>query len=290
MRRKILDAFFSDFFSRDFLSLILTRHRKNKKKMINFSIYLENYLLLRDKTKRRFLDESENLHLKLFACSDLFDESIIFFLFFLLFFFFLFFLVFFLLFALHLHFLSLSLSLLERIRVKHVLRTNTTRDVDALLFFERESENRSWCRSENVWKNESKHHKHSHRCLVSSITQKRRFTKLTFVDKRSNWHLQLIAQYSRKSRWSWRDEKTVFEWRRYSRFFRIVFFFVASWIFSKREFFEFTFRDEHHSRRNQSRWTFKWEFCSSQHKKLNQSEIDQSWKSDRQIYDKRTTK
>jgi hypothetical protein len=88
MRRKILDAFFSNFFSQKFLSLILTRHRKNKKKIFNFSIYLENYLLLRDRTKRLFFDEDENLHLKLLACSDLFDESIILLLFLFLFFFF----------------------------------------------------------------------------------------------------------------------------------------------------------------------------------------------------------
>ncbi len=86
MKRKILDAFFSNFFSRDFLSLILTRHRKNKKNIFNFLIYLENYLLLRDRTKRRFLDENENLHLKLLACSDLLDESIILLLFFFFFF------------------------------------------------------------------------------------------------------------------------------------------------------------------------------------------------------------
>ncbi len=130
-------------------------------------------------------------------------------------------------------------------------------------FFWRRSENRSWCRSENVWKSESRHHKHFHRCLVSSIAQKRRFIKLIFVDKRSNWHLRFIAQYSRKSRWSWRDEKTVFESREYFRFFRIVLSFVASWIFSERESFEFTSRDEHSSRRSQSRWTFEWKSYSS---------------------------
>jgi hypothetical protein len=70
-------------------------------------------------------------------------------------------------------------------------------------------------------------------------------------------HLRFIAQYSRKSRWSWRDEKIVFESREYSRFLRIVFSFVASWVFSKRKSFEFTSRDEHFSRRNQSRWTFE---------------------------------
>jgi hypothetical protein len=91
MRRKTFDAFFSDFFSRDFLSLILTRHRKNKKKIFNFSIYLKNYLLLRDRTKKRLFDENENLHLKLFACSDLLDENIILLLLFFFFFFFLFF-------------------------------------------------------------------------------------------------------------------------------------------------------------------------------------------------------
>ncbi len=68
---------FQTFFSRDFLSLILTRHRKNKKKIFNFSIYLENYLLLRDKTRRRLFDENEDLHLKLLACNDLLDENII---------------------------------------------------------------------------------------------------------------------------------------------------------------------------------------------------------------------
>jgi hypothetical protein len=84
-----------------------------------------------------------------------------------------------------------------------------------------------------------------------------------------NWHLSLIAQYSRESRWSWRDEKAVFKSRKYSRFLRIAFSFVVSWVFSKRKFFEFTSRDEHHSRRSQSRWRFEWEFCSSQHKKSN---------------------
>jgi hypothetical protein len=72
--------------------------------------------------------------------------------------------------------------------------------------------------------------------------------------------------------------------------FRIVFSFVASWVFSEKEFFEFMFRDEHSSRRNRSRWAFEWRSYSSQHKKSNQSDIDQSWKSDRQIYDKRTTR
>jgi hypothetical protein len=112
-----------------FLSLILTRHRKNKKKIFNFSIYLKNYLLLRDKTRKRFLDENENLHLKLLACCDLFDDNIIIFFFFIFFFFF-FFLV------LHLHLLSFSLSFLERVRAQHVLRANTIRSVDALFFFD----------------------------------------------------------------------------------------------------------------------------------------------------------
>jgi hypothetical protein len=121
MKRRIFNAFFSNFFSRDFLSLILTRHRKNKKKIFNFSIYLKNYLFLRDKTRKRFLDEDENLHLKLFACNDLLDASIIllFFLFFLFFFFFLFFslfiFIFFLFFFLFSKKFELS-SLFERIR------------------------------------------------------------------------------------------------------------------------------------------------------------------------------
>jgi hypothetical protein len=105
-----------------------------------------------------------------------------------------------------------------------------------------------------------------------------------------NWHLRFIAQYSREFRWNWRNEKIVFESRRYLRSFWIAFSFVVSWVFSERELFELTSRDEHHSRRSQSRWKSEWKSCSSQHKKSNQSEIDQSWKSDRQIYDKRTTK
>ncbi len=132
MKRRIFDALFSDFFSKNFLSLILTRHRKNKKKMFNFSIYLKNYLLLDDKTKRRFLDEDENLHLKLLACNDLLDENIILFLLFFLFFLF-FFLFFLLLLALLLHLLFLFFSLLERVRAQCVLRANTIRNVDALL-------------------------------------------------------------------------------------------------------------------------------------------------------------
>jgi hypothetical protein len=281
MRRRTFDAFFSNFFSRDFLSLILTRHRKNKKKIVNFSIYLKNYLLLRDKTKRRFLNENEDLHLKLFICSDLLDENIILFFFFFLFFFssrssFSF-------------FFSFSLSFRKN---SNSARSSSEYDSKRrrASFFWRKSEKRSWCQSENVWKNESRHHKHSHRCLVLSIAQKRRFIKSIFVDKRSSWHLRFLAQYSRESRWSWRNEKIVFELRECFSFFRIAFSFVASWVFSEKESFEFTFRDEHSSRRNQSRWAFEWKSYSSQHKKTIQSEIDQSWKSDRQIYNKRTTR
>ncbi len=220
MKRKILDAFFSNFFSRDFLSLILTRHRKNKKNIFNFLIYLENYLLLRDRTKRRFLDENENLHLKLLACSDLLDESII-----LLLFFFFFFLSF------SHSFSSFSFSFLLSSR-EDSNSTRSSSEYDSrrwrVFSFWRKSENRSWCRNENVWKNESKYHKHFHRCFVSSIAQKRRFIKLIFIDKQSNWHLSLIAQYSRKFWWSWRDEKSIFELRRYFFSFRVVFFLVAS--------------------------------------------------------------
>ncbi len=249
MKREILDAFFSDFFLRDFLSLILTRHRKNKKKIFNFSIYLKNYLLLRDKTKRRFLDENEDLHLKLLACNYPHDQNIIL----IFFFFFSFFFFFFSSFRFSFSFFF-SFSFSSR---KNLNSARSSSEYDSkrrrAFFCWRKSENRSWCRSENIWKSESKHHKHSHRCLVSSIAQKRRFIKLAFVDKRSNWHLRFIAQYSRKSQWNWRDEKIVFESRKYFRFFRIVFSFVASWVFSEKELFEFTFRDEHHSRRNQSR-------------------------------------
>ncbi len=281
---------FQTFFSRDFLSLILTRHRKNKKKMFNFSIYLKNYLLLRDRTKRRFLDENEDLHLKLLACNDLLDESIIL----LLFLLFLFFFLFFLFFLFSSRFSSSSSSSFFLSSRENSSSARSSSEYDSrhrrAFFFWRKSEDRSWCRSESVWKNESKHHKHFHQYLASSIAQRRRSTKLIFVDKRSKWHLRFIAQYSRKSRWSWRDEKTVFEWRKYFSSSRVVLFFVASWVFSERKSFEFTSRDEHLSRRNQSRWTSEWEFYSSQHKKSNQSEIDQLKKSDRQIYDKRTTR
>ncbi len=197
MKRRTFDAFFSDFFSRDFfLSLILTRYRKNKKKIFNFSIYLENYLLLRDRTKRRLFDENEDLHLKLLACNDLLDESIIL----LLFFFsrssF---------FSSSRSFFSFSFSfsffLFSR---KNSSSTRSSNEYDSrrrrASFFWWKSENRSWCRSKDVWKSESKHHKHFHQCLISSIAQKRRFIKLIFVDKRSNWHLRFIAQYSRRSR------------------------------------------------------------------------------------------
>jgi hypothetical protein len=127
MKRRILDTFFSDFFSRDFLSLILTKHRKNKKKIFNFSIYLENYLLLRDKTRKRFLNESENFYLKLLIYNDLFDENIIFFFSFFLFFSFRFSSSF---------FFSFFFSFLERIRTQYVLRTSIIRNVDAFLFFD----------------------------------------------------------------------------------------------------------------------------------------------------------
>jgi hypothetical protein len=267
-----------------FLSLILTRHRKNKKKIFNFSIYLKNYLLLRDRTKRRFLDENEDLHLKLLACSDLLDESIIFFSFFSFFFFFFFFFSFFIFIFFFFFFSFREDSSSVRSSSEYDSRRRR------VSFFWRRNENRSWCRSENVWKSELRYHKHFHRCLVSSIARERRFIKLVFVDKRSNWYLRFIAQCSRKFRWSWRDEKIVFELREYSSSSRIAFSLVASWIFSKREFFEFTSRDEHFSRRSQSRWAFEWKSYSSQHKKSNQSEIDQSWESDRQIYDKRTTR
>ncbi len=136
MKRRTFDAFFLNFFLREFLSLILTKHRKNKKKIFNFSIYLENYLLFRDKTKKRLFDENENLHLKLLTCSDLLDESIILFFSFFFFLFFSFFLFSFFFLALHFHFLSLSFFLLERVRAQHVLRANTIRDVDALLFLD----------------------------------------------------------------------------------------------------------------------------------------------------------
>jgi hypothetical protein len=173
--------------------------------------------------------------------------------------FFLFSLFFFFFLVFHFHLFLFSFSLFEKIRVQLVLRTNTIRDVDAFFFFWRRNENWSWCRSENAWKNESKHHKHSHRCFVSLIVQRRRFIKLIFVDKRLNWHLRFIAQCSRESRWSWRDEKIVFELRKYFFLFE-SFFFSLLHEFSQRKNFSNSrlatniFRDEvnHDERLNEN--------------------------------------
>ncbi len=76
MKREFFDTLFSNFFSRDFLSLILTKHRKNKKS-IQFSIHLRNYLLFDETTKKRFFfDDVKNLNLKLFINNDLHDLNI----------------------------------------------------------------------------------------------------------------------------------------------------------------------------------------------------------------------
>ncbi len=149
MRREFLDALFSDFFSRDFLSLILTRHRKNRKNS-QFSIYLRNYLLL-DESRRSFVDDDRNLNFKLLADSDLHCSNVdvvvsfviivnfVIFIFFSLFFiFFVFFLFrdllrrFFFLF----HFLLLFL---DKIRIECDLRRDTTLSVDAKLFLRRKT-------------------------------------------------------------------------------------------------------------------------------------------------------
>ncbi len=75
MRRESFDALFSNFFSRDFfLSLILTKHRKNKKNN-QFSIYLRNYLLFNE-TRRSFVDDDKNLNFKLLVDSDLHDSNV----------------------------------------------------------------------------------------------------------------------------------------------------------------------------------------------------------------------
>ncbi len=76
MRREFFDAFFSNFFSQDFLSLILTKYRKNRKSN-QFSIYLRNYLLLVKMTKRRlFIDDDKNLNFKLLVNNNLHDLNI----------------------------------------------------------------------------------------------------------------------------------------------------------------------------------------------------------------------
>ncbi len=151
MRREFLDALFSDFFSRNFLSLILTRHRKNKESN-QFSIYLRNYLLLDETTKRRsFVDDDKNLNFKLLIDNDLHDSNVdvvVFFIiivnfivFFSFFFFILF--VFFLLcdffrriFLFFLHFLLLRFN---KIRIECDFRRNTTLSIDARFFLRRET-------------------------------------------------------------------------------------------------------------------------------------------------------
>jgi hypothetical protein len=63
MRREFFDAFFLDFFSRSFLSLILRKHRENKESS-QFSIYLRNYLFFDETTKKQsFVDDDKNLNL-----------------------------------------------------------------------------------------------------------------------------------------------------------------------------------------------------------------------------------
>jgi hypothetical protein len=51
MRRESFDALFSDFFSRDFLSLILTKHRKNKKNNQFFNLFTKQSIFLRNDEK-----------------------------------------------------------------------------------------------------------------------------------------------------------------------------------------------------------------------------------------------
>ncbi len=149
MRREFFDALFSDFFSRDFLSLILTRHRKNKKSN-QFSIYLRNYLLL-DETRRSLVDDDKNLNFKLLADNDLHCSNVdvvvlfviivnfvifIFFLFFFILFILFFFRDFFRRFFLLLYFLLL---LLDRIRIECDFRRNTILSVDARFSLRRET-------------------------------------------------------------------------------------------------------------------------------------------------------
>ncbi len=144
MRREFFDAFFSNFFSRDFLSLILTKHRKNKKNQ--FSIYLRNYLFLDETTKRRlFVNDDKNLNLKLFIDNDLHDSNvdiivsliiiinIVVFFFFFSFFFSSFFAIFFVAFF-FLHFLFL---LFNKIRIESDFRRNTILNVDARFLLRR---------------------------------------------------------------------------------------------------------------------------------------------------------
>ncbi len=149
MKQESFDALFSNFFSRNFLSLILTKHRKNRKNN-QFSIYLRNYLFL-DETKRSFVDDDKNLNFKLFIDNDLHDSNIdvvvlfVIIVNFVIFIFFSFFFIFFVFFLsrdlfrrvfLLFHFFFL---LFNKIRVECDLRRNTILNVDAKLLLRRKT-------------------------------------------------------------------------------------------------------------------------------------------------------
>jgi hypothetical protein len=116
---------------------------------------------------------------------------------------------------------------------------------------------------------------------IYKINFRRQTIELTFTT-----HRAIFSRISMKLT----RRKNCLRMKKIFLFFSSRFFFRCFMSFSERESFEFTSRDEHSSRRNQSRWTSEWKSYSSQHKKSNQFKIDQSWKSDRQIYDKRTTR
>ncbi len=143
MRREFFDAFFSNFFSRDFLSLILTRHRKNKKNN-QFSIYLRNYLFL-DETKRLFVDNDKNLNFKLFVNSDLHDlnvDVVVLFVIivnFVIFIFFSSFSFFFAIFFVAVFFFFIFFHFFNKIRVECDFRRDTILNVDAKFFLRKKA-------------------------------------------------------------------------------------------------------------------------------------------------------
>ncbi len=251
MRRESFDALFSNFFSRDFLSLILTRHRKNRKSN-QFSIYLRIYLLVDEMTKRRsFVDDDKNLNLKLFADSDLHDSNVDIIVSFVII---IDFVVFTLLFFLSSRFSSSrsssssQTSNRKRSSSSSRSRSQTKHDFERRreVFFSQKNEDRSWWRRENVWTNERKHRTHFHRYHARSNVSRRRFKNINVVDQNASKHLQFNKWYLQEFSWNSRVDRINVEWREDFFSHSSVRVFAASSAFEETTSCVFTRRDEHH--------------------------------------------
>jgi hypothetical protein len=132
MRRVIFDALFSDFFSRNFFITDFNETSKEQEKEFQFL-----NLFRKLSTSSRQNEETFSWRRREFAfkaiCLQRFarrEHHFSFSSFLSLFLFFFFF------FSLFIFIFSLFLSLLEKVRVEHVLRASTIRDVDALFSFD----------------------------------------------------------------------------------------------------------------------------------------------------------